>query len=50
MIADDSDDTNVLKHFILYFSFYDCTDQTNVTSVRSKIFWCWEKYFEADEL
>jgi len=36
-----------LKHFIRFFNFFDCSNQTSITSVRNEIFRLCKKYFEA---
>jgi len=38
MIADYYDDKKNLKLFIQIFNFFDCSNQTSITSVRNKIF------------
>jgi len=48
MISEDYDDTRNLKLFIQFFHFFDCSNQTTITSVRNKIFSFCKKYFEAD--
>jgi len=35
MIADYYDDTKNLKLFIQFFHFFDCSNQTGITSVRN---------------
>jgi len=49
MIVEDHDDTENLKLFIRFFHFFDCSNQTSITSViMSNIFSFCKKYFEAD--
>src|SRR6218665_3468932 len=38
MIVDYQDDTKILRHFIRFYHFFDCSNQTSITSVRNKIF------------
>jgi len=48
MIEDYYGDTKNLKLFIRFFHFFDCSNQSGITSVRNKIFSFCKKYFEAD--
>jgi len=48
MITEYYVDTNNLKPFIRFFHFFDCSNQTSITSVRNKIFRYCKKYFVAD--
>jgi len=50
MIADCYDDKKNLKTFIPFFHFFDCSNQTNITLVRGKIFSFCKKHFEADAM
>jgi len=48
MITDYYDDMKIIKLFILFFLFFECSNQKSITSVRNKIFWSCKKYFEAN--
>src|SRR6218665_2333549 len=48
MIAKDYYDTKNCKLFNQFLHFLKCSNQTSITSVRSKIFSFCKKYFEAN--
>jgi len=48
MIVDYYDDTKNVKLFTRFSHFFDFSIQMSITSVRNKIFWHCEKYFEAE--